>query len=63
LTLTASAAELHAVLGVDPITLRVWAARGHITKLVRDRYDVDSVIAHLANPRQPTVSERQQQSA
>jgi hypothetical protein len=60
LTLTASASDLQSVLGVDPITLRVWASRGHVRKLGRDRYDVDSVIAHLATDRQPTVAERRQ---
>jgi predicted site-specific integrase-resolvase len=60
MTLAASAAELRAALGVDPTTLRVWTARGHIRKLGRDRYDVDSVKAHLATERQPTVAERRQ---
>jgi hypothetical protein len=39
-----TSAEIHAVLGVKPVTLRVWAHRGHVEKLGRDSYDLDSVV-------------------
>lgn len=41
-----TSAQIEAVLGIKPGTLRVWAHRGHITKLGRDLYEGDSVIAH-----------------
>lgn len=40
-----TSAQIEAVLGIPASTLRVWAHRGHITKVGRDLYDGDSVIA------------------
>ena len=40
-----TAAQIEAVLGVRPATLRKWVQRGHVAKLGRDLYDGDSVIA------------------
>lgn len=41
-----TAATIQAVTGVEPATLRKWVERGHVTKLGRDAYDGDSVIAY-----------------
>lgn len=41
-----TSAQIHAVLGVRPGTLRQWVKRGHVRKVGRDLYDGDSVIAH-----------------
>ena len=43
----ATAAQVHAVLGVKPGTLRQWVHRGHITKVGHDAYDWDSINAYL----------------
>lgn len=40
-----TAAQIEAVLGIPPSTLRVWVHRGHVRKVARDLYDGDSVIA------------------
>lgn len=48
-----TAAEIHAVLGVQPVTLRVWVHRGHVEKLGRDSYDLDSVVRRLQEITQP----------
>lgn len=40
-----TAATIEAVLGVRPATLRKWVERGHVTRVGRDLYDGDSVIA------------------
>lgn len=41
-----TAATIEAVTGVDRATLRQWVARGHVTRVGRDAYDGDSVIAY-----------------
>lgn len=46
--LTASAAELRQVFGVNPATLRQWYRRGQVARLDRDRYVVADVAARLA---------------
>lgn len=43
--ITSTSAEVQAVLGVKPGTLRQWAFRGQVKKVGRDRYDAESVIA------------------
>lgn len=55
-----TSAQIEAVLGIRPATLRKWVQRGHVTKLGRDLYDGDSVIARwrevetAAEPRSET---------
>lgn len=41
-----TSAQIEAVLGVKPGTLRQWVHRGHVVKVGRDLYDGDSVIAY-----------------
>jgi transposase-like protein len=40
-----TAAQIEAVLGVPPSTLRSWVRRGQVRKAGRELYDGDSVIA------------------
>lgn len=42
-----TAAAIHNALGIKPATLRKWVQRGHVTRVGRDAYDGDSVIAHF----------------
>ena len=51
--MTVTSAQVQAVLGVRPGTLRIWVLRGYVRKVGRDLYDADTVIA-----RWRTVAER-----
>lgn len=40
-----TAAQVEAVLGVKPATLRKWVQRGHVRKVGRDLYDETTLLA------------------
>jgi predicted site-specific integrase-resolvase len=45
--MTVTAAQVLAVLGINPATLRKWVERGKVRRYGRDAYDVDDVAAEV----------------